>query len=152
MPLIGRKQDVPGINRLEFTVAARYTDYSDFGGNTSPKFGVLWEPMLGLNIRGTYGRSFRAPFLSELDPTQTSWGLFPVSPYFPAIASRFSLPNTAYFLWAVGNNPSVGPETATNKTFGIDFVPQDLKALKFSATYFSISYRNRIDKIQIRCR
>jgi iron complex outermembrane receptor protein len=56
LPVIGRQQEVPAIDRLEFTLAGRFTDYSDFGSNTSPKFGALWGPMPDFDFRGTYDR------------------------------------------------------------------------------------------------
>ena len=32
-----------------------------------PKFGVSWSPIAGVNVRGTYGTSFKVPLLSEIN-------------------------------------------------------------------------------------
>ena len=77
-PLIGKEQSIPLVRRLELSLAGRYTSYEDtstpsvnqeFGDSTDPKVGLLWAPLDDLSFRGTYGTSFRAPSLTELDPT-----------------------------------------------------------------------------------
>ncbi|RZA23562.1 MAG: TonB-dependent receptor, partial [Proteobacteria bacterium] len=57
---------VPVGKFVEFDLAARYSDYSDFGDSTNPKFGLKITPVQGLTVRGTYGTGFRAPGLTEL--------------------------------------------------------------------------------------
>src|SRR5262249_44000320 len=56
-PLIAPSQNIPLANRLELSIAARYTatddttkprDGRDFGDATDPKIGLLWAPVSGL--------------------------------------------------------------------------------------------------------
>ncbi len=67
IPWIGATNRRTGIDRLELTLAARYEDYSDFGRAFNPKVGIAWAPIRGLNVRGTWGTSFKAPLLTQLN-------------------------------------------------------------------------------------
>jgi iron complex outermembrane receptor protein len=57
---------IPVYDLMEFQVAARYEDYSDFGDTTKPKIGMKFTPVEGLLLRAAYGQSFRAPDLPFL--------------------------------------------------------------------------------------
>lgn len=46
--------------------AARFADYSTVGSAFSWKAGAVWQPVEDIRFRGTYGRSVRAPNISEL--------------------------------------------------------------------------------------
>jgi iron complex outermembrane receptor protein len=142
-PLVDSMQGVPLINRLELSVAARYTSYADasnpslgrdFGDSVSPKIGLLWSPTAGLNLRTTYGESFRAPALSQLDRVGGRSNLtnFPVA----------SIPSTILNVFA-GPSGQLGSENAQTSTFGFDFAPID-SGIELGATYFNISYKDRI--------
>lgn len=142
-PLIDSSQGIPGVYRLELSLAARYTSYDDtsdpplgkeFGSRTSPKIGVLWAPIATLNIRGTYGESFRAPNLTEIDTSTSENGLlgFPVAG------------QPATVLVVNGPAPQLDPETAQSYTFGFDFRPAQRPDFHVGATYFNIDYEDRI--------
>lgn len=141
VPVISPDHEIPGIRRLELNFAARHTDFSDFGEDTSPKLGVLWSPVTSLKIRGTFGESFKAPFLFQLSPIGATNALFPPSALgFPDIWSPDGS-STMLFVQGFGN-PKLQPEEAQSYTFGFDF---DLTNLSISATYFNIDYTDRID-------
>jgi iron complex outermembrane receptor protein len=57
---------IPIIKNLDAQVAVRWDDYSDFGSNVSPKFGIRWQPSSALLIRGSYGQGFQAPTIPAL--------------------------------------------------------------------------------------
>ena len=135
IPLVGQDNALPGLRRLLFSGAVRYDHYSDVGGAMSPKAGALWSPIDGVDLRGTWGRSFRAPLLSELDPAGLSYDVEP----FPTPSGSFI--NTLY---SVGSNPALKPERSTAISAGIDIKPHAIEGLHFSTSYFSIDYRNRI--------
>ena len=143
VPIVGAGQQIPGMERLELTGAARYTDYSDFGGNTSPKVSLLYSPISSLKLRGSYSESFRAPFLAQLDPNGVDWELLPIS-FYPTVGSYFGLPANGNILYAGGSNPNLGPETSHMKSAGFDFYPDFYKPVSLSATYYEINYRQRI--------
>src|SRR3546814_7767845 len=77
VPVFGDGFVVPGFKRLDLSAAIRTEHYSDFGTTTNPKFGVNWEPVDGLRLRGTYGTSFRAPAIDNLRPDRKSTRLNP---------------------------------------------------------------------------
>ncbi len=143
IPLVSPEQNVTGVRRFEVNLSARYTDYSDFGENTSPKIGLLWSPIEQLKIRGTFSESFKAPFLPQLSGAGFYF-ILPVASFaggiFPDI---WSTDDSTVMLFLNGSgNPTLGPEEAENYTLGFDL---DFSGLSISATYFNIDYTNRID-------
>jgi len=57
---------VPGADLLQASAAARSSDYSLFGTDTTTKFGLNWRPISDLLLRGTYAEGVRAPGIGEL--------------------------------------------------------------------------------------
>ncbi len=136
-PLISDDNRRPGFERLEVTLAARYEHYSDFGSSTDPKFGLLWAPVNGFNLRGTYSTSFRAPLLQELSENNLSAFLLSIpDPDKPAQ----NIPGLLVF----GNNSALQPETASTWTAGFDIKPDSIPGLNISLTYFNIKFKSRI--------
>jgi iron complex outermembrane receptor protein len=58
--------DMSFAKKLEIQLAARYSDYSNFGSETTLKGGFRWQPIDDLVVRGNYSEGFRAPFIGEL--------------------------------------------------------------------------------------
>lgn len=137
IPVVGTENAVTGISRLEVSVAGRFTDYSDFGTTWDPKVGALWSPVDGVTFRGSFGTSFRAPLLPELDDSDASAFALPLAD--PTSTSGFS---TALILF--GGNAGLAPEEATTWSAGADFAPGFIEGLNFSVTYFDIDLTNRI--------
>jgi iron complex outermembrane receptor protein len=50
----------------EFTVGARYDDYSDFGSTFNPRVALVWQTKYNLTTKFLYGAAFRAPSFQEL--------------------------------------------------------------------------------------
>jgi outer membrane receptor protein involved in Fe transport len=59
-------KDMPGAKALNVTVGSRYSDYSNFGSNTSSKLQVEWRPLDDLLLRGTVAEVFRAPTIVDI--------------------------------------------------------------------------------------
>lgn len=59
-------KQTPFFNLLEASLAARYSDYSTSGSETTFKAGVNWKPFEDLRLRGTWSQGFRAPSIGEL--------------------------------------------------------------------------------------
>ena len=57
---------VPVVESFRLSAAARYSDYSTFGNETTYKGGFRWQPVNDVALRGTYSTGFRAPNLGEL--------------------------------------------------------------------------------------
>jgi iron complex outermembrane receptor protein len=141
IPLIGRGNGIAGVNRLEFNLSARYSDYSDFGGNFSPKIGVLWSITPGFNLRGSYGRTFRAPYLADIGRIGT-YQVLNVRGFGLASPDPAGDPIGLYI--DDGVDPDLGPETSNLLALGLDIRPPSVPRLAFSFTYVSIDYSNRI--------
>lgn len=125
-----------GGQRFEVSVAGRYDDYSDFGDTFNPQYGIEWEPLSGLTLRGSYSEAFRAPPLFTL-----AFG----NQVLISIVDDPSAPGTPVTMFsAFGGNADLQPEIADTWTFGIDWEPSDRAELSFS--YYAIESSGRIDQ------
>ena len=140
LPLAGGSNRLPGIERLELSLATRYEHYSDVGDSVNPKLGVAWSPADELTVRGTYGRSFKAPSLLDLDVGRSSANL---AVYFPqSFVDIGAVPFPMIGL--TGNNDELKPEKATTWTAGVEWRPAGSAATLLSLTYFDVDLDNRI--------
>ncbi|RYG38538.1 MAG: TonB-dependent receptor [Burkholderiales bacterium] len=144
MPIFSEEQRIPLVQRLELSVAARYTDYQDtstpaidrsFGDSIDPKVGISWKPVDSLGWRATYGTSFRAPSLTQIDPFGGSSYIIP--------QQVNGAPSTVLGLAGFAA-PGLGPETAKTYTVGFDFMPPTIKSMRIRGTYYNIDYNDRI--------
>lgn len=135
-PLFGARNRRSGLERLELAVAGRYEDYSDFGSTFNPKIGAAWSPIIGLNIRSTWGTSFKAPRFVQTVPGRQFTTVFQ-----NGFADR-SGPVTGMLV--SGTGVRLGPEESTNLTVGFDIEPAQLRGFQASATYFDIRYEDRV--------
>jgi len=136
IPLVGHSNTMAGIRRLEVSVSARYDDYTDFGSTSNPKFGLLWEPITGLDIRGTYGTSFKAPELENLGLIVTSET--------SVLADPSAVSGFTDTLLLGGGNPNLTAEKSRSFSVGLDLKPTALPLFSFAATYFHIVFNDRI--------
>ena len=132
------------IQRLDLSAAVRYEHYSDFGATTNPKFGVEWQPVPWLTLRSSYGTSFKAPNLINLDNTHAigatqSSALIVADPASPT--------GEAVALAIFGGNPALQEQTADSLSVGVEFRPTAQSNLRIS--YFNIDYRDRIATMPI---
>lgn len=140
LPIVGLQNRITGIEQLEISISGRTERYSDFGSSTNPKISFLYSPTSGINIRGTYSTSFRAPLLNELDETANFALLL------NNIPNDMSDTGTSLVIQLAGpGNANLKPEKATTWTLGFDLQPIAVPNLKVSATYFNINYKDRID-------
>jgi iron complex outermembrane receptor protein len=138
IPVVGPANASPGLESLDVIAAVRHEDYSDFGQTTNPKFGINWSPLDGLVVRGSFGTSFRAPGLAEVDPNSSGAGIRTQTISVPGEP----LPLTLAVLAA--GNPNLRPETATTWSVGFDITPPSIPSLKLSATYFDVDYEGQV--------
>ena len=138
VPLVPHS-DRSGLNRLDLVVSGRTEHYSDVGGSTAPKLGVVYAPSKSLKLRSTWGRAFRAPNLYDMDSVP-SISIF-------NFTDPLSTSGKSQVLAPQGGNPGLKPEKATAWTLGADLSPDWLDRLKLSVTAFDIRYKNRITQI-----
>lgn len=131
----------PVMDGLEFTVAGRYDNYSDYGSDFSPKVSVKYDVMEGLILRASYGEGFRAPTLDILtakpapgnpsvsdDPSCIDLGL----------AAGCDVQVSAITL----ANAEMGSESSQQISLGMAYQPTDW--LNFSADYYEIEISDMI--------
>lgn len=132
-PLFGDDYRRPGLERLELSAAVRSEHYEGGLSSTVPKVGVVWSPITDWTLKGTYGRSFRAPSLGELTDAQKA------TPVNLTVNGANILTLLLY-----GGNPDLRPETATAWSVGLDYAPRAHPGLRLTATLFDTQFRQRI--------
>ena len=143
IPIVGPDADIPLLNRFEVNASARYTDIADVGDSLDPKIGVVWELTDDIRFRGTYSQSFRAPSLTELEGGSNFYFIAPVALF--GGPDTFSDDNSSVYLLPFGDlNPDLQPESSENFTIGLDYTPSFVPGLSLKATYYDISYEDRI--------
>jgi iron complex outermembrane receptor protein len=148
---------------FEVAVAARYSDYSNFGDTTNPKFGFRWKPFGDLLVRGNWSKGFRAPSISELfagnadsfpqllDPCSASaqpsgavldrcrngfGGIAPVPAGYEQNNSQIRITG--------GGNPNLDPERARTRTLGLVYSPSWVEGLDLYLDWYSIEVQDFI--------
>ena len=96
---------------------------------------MLWSPAEPLKLRGTYGASFRAPSLTQLDATSAA--------HYLANLPVGGTPGTILALVSQAT-PYLAPETAKSYTLGFDVDSRGLPGFRLSGTYYNIDYIDRI--------
>jgi iron complex outermembrane receptor protein len=137
VPLVSTKNAAPAIRRLQLSLAGRVETYSDFGGTEVPAAGLVWEPLEGVAVRGTWSRSFKAPSLAQLDESQNALQIAPL----PDTSSATGFTQT--LIW-FGKSADLNEETATSWTLGAEIAPPAVAQLRFGLTYFDIEFQDRI--------
>ncbi|MBC2779148.1 TonB-dependent receptor plug domain-containing protein [Parasphingopyxis marina] len=140
VPLFGIENAAPGARSLTLSLSGRYDHYSDFGSTTNPKIGLTWEPVDGANLRGSYGRSFRAPGLRDLGSTVGSY--YSAAALVDAFGARDPSRGAAQVntILLFGGNENLEPETARTWSVGVDLHPSFAPNLRASVTYYNIKY------------
>lgn len=134
-PLVGPENRRPALERLELTAAVRAERYSDFGSTVNPKIGLIWSPLDGVRWKATYGKSFRAPALTELAEAEV---------YTPLRLQDVS--GQVLTLALNGGNPDLEPETAKSWTVSLELSPPQIPNLQFTLTGFRTTFEARIDR------
>jgi iron complex outermembrane receptor protein len=140
IPLFGDNNAMTGFHRLDVSLSARYDKYNDFGSTTNPKIGVNWQPVDGLNFRGSYGTSFHAPALPDLYGPDTRAGYLNNGTAPPG----FQGVDVPGGIFIAGGNPDLDAETADTWSLGADFAPAALSGFRASLTYYNITFRGRV--------
>jgi outer membrane receptor for ferrienterochelin and colicins len=116
-------QDEFNISDPLYAVAAlRYDHHSEFGSRWSPKASLVYEIGRGLRLKGSVGKGFRAPSLTELFVT--------------------SFRRRGREIYAA--NPDLEPETSTSYELGVQ---GERAAFHWSATLFRNEVKNLIEAV-----
>ncbi|BAK66646.1 TonB-dependent receptor-like protein [Sphingobium sp. SYK-6] len=138
LPFIAPEDASPLGDRLILNAALRYERYPRIASVAVPKLGLIYGASPDFDLKVTWGKSFKAPTLDQryqlrgayLDSTSYMGG------------ERFPAGSTV--LTDYGGNTDLKPERANTWSATIDLHPRAVDGLHASATYFHISYRDRI--------
>jgi iron complex outermembrane receptor protein len=167
-------KDLPFVNELELSFAARHSDYSTFGGTTTLKGGVMWKPIEDVLLRGSWAEGFRAPGIGELfgtpsrfdqeleDPCSDLLGLAGGTPASAAVAANCiaqGVPADGSYVQAnpqlsviTGGNPDLAPEESESWVFGFVYSPTWARdsfasAFDIEANYYDVTVDGAIQPI-----
>ncbi|KEQ17635.1 TonB-dependent receptor [Endozoicomonas numazuensis] len=147
---VGAEVLVPVVDKVEVTLAARYDDYKDdsnTGSAVTPKVSFTYRPVDEVLVRGSWGKSFRAPdmqrlfgagvnaFNDSLDPTYCD-------AYVGTEEGRKVACGTQYFDVVTGANKELEEETGTNYSFGVVWEAAD--NLTLSADWYKIELKDLV--------
>ena len=138
LPLVSPGNGIPGLASLNLDVALRYERYLGIGSVATPKLGLIWSPLKGLELKASWGKSFRAPTLQQRYQTLLVF-LFPATTLGGA-----GYPSDATALYVQGGNPDLKPERATSWSLGAAIKPTAIPGLSIELNYFSTRYIDRI--------
>jgi iron complex outermembrane recepter protein len=144
VPFIAPDMGIRAAQRLELTIADREEHYSDFGSTNNPTFGLIWKPIAALNLRGTYGRSFVAPLLSELNPVPFEVVAFNTS----LVPGSGPAGGDVNELVVFGGNRDLRAQTAKTWTIGADWQSGASTGLRAHLNYYDIAFSDRITNLQ----
>jgi iron complex outermembrane receptor protein len=157
-PLLAER---PFARKLDFIVGTRYSRYTNFGATTNAQYGLRWQPVDDLLVRGNYAEGFRAPAITELfqgtvrtgnpgflDPCDAASDP-PPSAATLARCAQLGVPSGVDSTLELGNllqggNRNLQPETSRSTGLGAVFTPHWLSGLDLSLDWYDIQVRNAI--------
>jgi iron complex outermembrane receptor protein len=151
VPLVGKDNAIPLMQRFSLNLAARSQRYSDVGSTSNPKIGFVWGVNSDLALRGAAGTSFRAPDLTDANVTffsSVSTQLLANGANDPAIPLSNAATKQSYVLRIGGSNPALTPEKARNFSLGADYKPWFAEGLRLGGSVYRIKYDNQIIGLQ----
>ena len=147
IPLVGEGNARPGLQRLELNLSGRLDEYSDFGSSANPKLGLLWSPVGGLTLRGSYSTSFAPPALGrafsvsrtgQILPYQFILDLFGLEAPDPGLADMD-------YMQILGTQAVLDPETSRTFTLGFDAaLRRGPHAWRASGSWYDIEFEDRL--------
>lgn len=145
IPLVSEANDIPLIRTLSASASGRYDDYSDFGGTFNPRFGLTYEPVKSLRLRGSWGKSFQAPSLA--DTAAAAGNSIIALPFvvFPSPLAGQAPTQGQAQIFLGGGGANLRPQKATTWTFGGEFTPAFADGLVIQAGYYNIKFSDLID-------
>ena len=148
---------------LSLSAGYRYSSYKTSAGNTyktdTYKFGVDFAPIRDIKFRGSYNRAARAPNIQELFATQNvaldgstdpcSGKVIAATDYGcraqGLLVGQKTASNPAgQYNGLLGGTPTLTPEKATTKSFGVVLQPRFLPRFALSVDWFDIKIKNAI--------
>jgi len=131
---------VPLGSTIELNLAARYDDYSDFGGTTNPKVSVAWRPTDNWLVRASWGQGFKAPSMLQLFEPQSQG--FPTGFDYVGCDNGVAECRDTQYLAIYGGNMDLLPEESESITAGVVWNATD--NLSMELTWYNIEFTNKV--------
>lgn len=135
VPLIAPESNSPIGDRLSVNISGRYEKYPGVDELFTPKLGVIYRPIADVELKGSWGKSFKTPTLYQQHVRGIAY-LDPATNYGGA-ADQTSIRLS-------GGNPDLKAERATTYSFTASVEPSGIPGLRVEASYFNVNYRDRI--------
>ncbi len=143
------------VRQLDLSLAARYSDYSTFGGETTGKIGLRWQVTDDLLLRSTWAEGFRAPNIGELFGTASGFdavlddpcsGVSSPNCTALGVPPGYVQPNPQISV-LTGGNRDLQPESADSFTAGLVWSPEFAAGASWSERFdLGIThYRHELD-------
>jgi outer membrane receptor protein involved in Fe transport len=162
VPLV---EGVPFVQDLELEGAYRYSSYSNAGATSTYKYGGSWQPIDDIKFRALWQRAVRAPNIQELFTPQaigldsgTDWCQAKENPGATANLQALCIATGAHSGQGTtcnagqcnvlsGGNPSLKPEVADTKTFGLVFTPTFFDGFSATLDYYDIKVTGAVSTL-----
>lgn len=138
IPILSAPNNTRLADRLSLTVAARHDDYDDAGAKTTPQFSLSWHPTGEVLVRGSYGKAFKAPSLTDLHIPNTRFSTGVVDP---------QTGENVFVTQVSGGNPDLVPLTGISRVFDVFYSPERFSGLRLSASHWHITENDAIQPI-----
>jgi iron complex outermembrane receptor protein len=141
--------NLPFMQNLEASLAARWDHYSDVGSTTNPKASFRYQPLKSFVLRGSASTGFRAPTLFEKNAPQSRNDTS--NSYNDPILCPGGVPQPGsnplrdcdlQQFKLQGGNPNLQPEKS--RTFALGAVFEPTPAVTLALDYFNIRLREKI--------
>ncbi|MEM1410485.1 MAG: TonB-dependent receptor, partial [Pseudomonadota bacterium] len=156
--------NMPYAETLRLDGAYRYSDYDNLGGQNTWNVGLVYEPIVGLTLRGSFSQTVRAPNINELFSPLTAATARPVDVCTQdaitdpnsnraincaadGLPTDFADPNTARVSGFQGGNPDLEAEKADTFTAGFVLTPTALPNFVLTVDYYDITIDDGIDDV-----
>jgi len=127
---------VPVTETLNLQFALRYERFSGGTDTLNPKIAASWDLDDAIQLRASYGTSFRSPELVEFGASTSSSARVD-DPLTPAV-------DPVTFSTQIVGSPDLKPESSENYQFG--FVASPTQNLNISVDYFSFEFTDKIQR------
>jgi iron complex outermembrane receptor protein len=113
----------PLLRGLELQLAARTDRYSDFGGSTSPRLALRWQPHRAWLLRASAGRGFKPPTLAQLNRPRSAFIDGDLDPIRCPVTKLPEDCQSAEWLHTQQGNSALGAERSHQHNLGVVWEP-----------------------------
>lgn len=138
LPLVAPSQQLAFARSLTLSLATRFESYPGLEDVATPKLGLVYSPTKGVSIKGSWGKSFKAPQFYQQNFLRQA------ALYTATAVGGSGYPAGSTVIYKLGGNLDLKPEKATTWTNTLSLEPGFLPGAMVEISYFSVDYRDRV--------